>query len=294
MTHRAKELLAELAKFALLLTLFILMFRWADFSVGQSVILGLLLVIGYGAYRSLMAKATADCTFTPFRVVVQPKFAELLIDYKLLKDADELDDLFKLWGKKDQVLISFTVLESRSRGWLIFSHAYNSFVSECDFEQDIEGLRFDGYPEQTISLIDPTSDRERLRSGRPLSFYFRLGSGGYQLGLKVPTEWWQRICAENHGVDFVKTEAKDDPRYGETTLIFARLPYAAFTPFLLPIGGIVTTDREYDAYDEAWKHADTKLAEFGWKKKQPDGWEEVQDPWTNVEHRYFTVRYIQV
>ena len=74
-----------LLKIAVSLALLFLLFRWVDFSVLQSVTLAVLVGIGYGAYKAVSARVVADESFTPYRVVVWPKFDELLLDYKLAK-----------------------------------------------------------------------------------------------------------------------------------------------------------------------------------------------------------------
>jgi len=165
--------------------------------VVQSITLVVLVGIGYAAYGILKAKATADESFWPYRVVVWPKFDDLLVDFKLLKDVEEANALYELWKKKDQRMISFTVLQLRPSGdWLIYSNTDDCFLSEIDLEEPIEAIAFrsvldrdEGPP---VVLRDPTVPRGRHFHTSPI-FYFREGRGGYELGLKVKDDWWKKI-----------------------------------------------------------------------------------------------------
>jgi hypothetical protein len=112
------------------------LFRWVDFSVWQSVVLTSLAFIGYESYLTLKSKASAGDSFEPFRVVVLPKFDDLLRDFKLLKDDASTDALHSLWEKKDHRLIAFTVLKYQAGGDpLLYSDVDHCFVSRIDLDE---------------------------------------------------------------------------------------------------------------------------------------------------------------
>src|SRR6185312_9174389 len=88
-----------LLKYVVSLALLILLFRAAHFSLLQTIILTVLVAIGYETYTALNMKFRMRESFSPFRVIVQPKFDELLLDYKLLKDIQDINALHAMWKK---------------------------------------------------------------------------------------------------------------------------------------------------------------------------------------------------
>lgn len=282
-----------LLKAAVSFVLLVLLFRLVDFSVWQSVTLAALGEIGYGAYQTVSARAATDESFSPYRVVVCPKFDELLLDYKLLKDIGEAEALHALWEKKDQRLISFTVLQLRASGdWLIYSNTDNCFLSDLDLEEPIEAIAFrslwtreEGAP---VYLRDPAvPDAGVLYRDLSPSFYFQQGIGGYELGLKVRNDWWEKMCAENLNEEFSKTKVDTDHIIGEARLIIATIPHLAFAIFHADPGN-------FKQIDNVWKAMDSQLELHGWKRDQPNPNDEVKDPWIRIEHKYFRVQYREI
>lgn len=286
-----------LLKYAVSFVLLLLLFRWVDFSVWQSVTLAVFIGVGYEAYLTVAAKATADESFSPYRVVVKPKFDELLLDYKLLKDVGEYNALCALWKKKDQRLISFTVLQLRASGdWLVYSDTDNCFLSDMNLEEPIEAIVFRG-PRDTerapVYLRDQSATEARLLSP---SFYFRQGIGGYELGLKVWEDWWKEICAENPNEEFSRTKVDNNPIIGEAKLTIATIPNIAFT--LFHVNRDYTSEsrwwRDYRRIEKIRRAIDSQLALHGWERDQPNPNTDVRDPWIRIEHKYFRVQYREI
>lgn len=281
-----------LLKSAVSFVLLVFLFRLVDFSVWQSVTLAVLVELGYEAYQTVSARATAGESFSPFRVVVCPKFDELLLNYKLLKDVGEAKALHSLWEKKDQRLISFTVLELRPSGdWLIYSNTDNCFLSDIDLEEPIDAIAFRSVFEREESapvfLIDPAAPENGLLHSRisPI-YYFRQGVGGYELGLKVRDDWWKKICADNPTEEFSKMKVDTNHITGEAKLTIATIPHAAFALF--------HARRDHKQIEDIWKAMDSQLELYGWKRVQPDPDAEVSDPWIRIEHKYFRVQYREI
>jgi hypothetical protein len=252
-----------LLKSAISFGLTFLFLRWVDFSVSQSITLAVLVRIGYEAYQTVNGRVAKNESFTPYRVVVWPKFGELLLDYKLLKDVEEATALYALWEKKDQRLISFTVLQLRPSGdWLIYSNTDKCFQTDMDFEEPIEAIAFRNVwnPEDgnAVYLKDPAipPDTGMQRHDLSPSFYFKQAIGGYELGLTVRENWWKKMCAENSTEVFSKTKVDANYVTGEARLTIATIPYAAFALF-------GSTPGDYKQIKKVWNSMDSQLPLHG-------------------------------
>jgi hypothetical protein len=267
----------QFAKGIAILAGLFLCFRYlADFSPMQSVVLAVIGCGGYNLYESLKAAGRSKQRFYPYSVVVDPKLHYLLLDYKLIKDAEEFRQLWKK-GLKDVLLIHFTVLQPQDDvdlPGLIYWDSRKSFVTQVDFREPVEAVKF----EEPNNFI-----KELGLPPRELIWFLRLGPGGYQLGLTVPTEWWERIRATSAIGELAKTDADTDSRTGNTRVLVATLPYEAFEFYY---------HREIDLKgDQKQKElADRQLSKYGWKPEDRSG-AEVADPWHRLEHRYFTVQH---
>ena len=265
-----------------------LCFRYlADFSPMQTMVLAMILSIGVGVggelYESLKAAGRSKQHFYPYSVLVVPQWHYLLLDYKVIKDwergakdaAEEFRQLRER-GLKDAPLIHFTVLQPQhdvDLPGLVYWDSRKSFVTGVDFEEPVKAVKF----EEPNSFI-----KDLGFPPRELTWFLRLGSG-YELGLTVPTEWWERIRATSEIGELAKTDADTDSWTGETRLLVATLPYEAFEFYY---------HREIDLKrDQKQKElADKQLSKYGWKRKDRSD-AEVADPWYRLEHRYFTVQH---
>jgi hypothetical protein len=268
-----------------------LLLRLVSFTTLQSILLAALIVIGYEAYLTLNAKATTDEYFSPYTVIVSPKFDQILLDYKILKNDDEVRQLYELWRKKDQRLIGFTVLKLRPSGdWLIYHHQDQCFLGSVDFEEPIQAIAFSGVLDReretnTVYLRDPTDPEIGFATDSP-QFYFRRSFDGYELGLSVPQDWWTKICDQNPSAVFRRAKADTDHRFGTTRVPVITVPYIAFDLFRL----------RYDDYKNSrkiWAAMDVVLPKFGWTHiKDEDS--EVSDPWIRLKSKYFDLQYKEI
>ncbi len=278
-------LIKSLLWFAVCLIALFFVFRWIDFSIWQSLTLAVLVGVGYGAYQIANYK---EPPFSPYRVIISPKFDVLLLDYKLLKNVEEYDQICSLWQKKDQKLIAFTVLQHQANGdSLVYSDAYHYFQSDKKFDEPIEALVFKAVMDKEhdeLYLRDPTVlPNERLTSP---SFYFKHN----ELGLDVREDWWKKVCAENPATEFIKTKVDYNGITGSAELTIARLPHMAFTIFRAGRRNY----RNYKQIDKLWEVIDKELALEGWERHKPHPDAEVRDPWIRIEHRYFRVQYREI
>ena len=289
-TSRIISLARVFLNYAVLSVLLFFLFRWLDFSVLQSFALAALVGIGYDAHKTVSFRARAAESFSPYRVVVEPKFAELLVDYRLLKDSGQVDSLHALWEKKEQKLICFTVLTLRaSWEWLIYSDTDKYFLSEMDLEEPFVGIAFrTSYGElgDSVFLRDPTEPDDRFHRRSP-SFYFRQSMGDFEVGLKVPDSWWRETCGAHPNEAFAKTQASYNSIIGEARLTIAKIPFPAFALFHIDGG-------DYRQVESAWGAMDGQLASSGWKRHERDPADQPSDPWIRIENKYFHVRYTEI
>ena len=270
-------LIKSLLRFALCLVILFFVFRWIDFSIWQSLVLTVLVGVAYGAHEVATYKGPL---FIRYRVIISPKVDRLLLDYKLLKNVEEYDQLCALWRKKDQKLIAFTVLQHLTDGDpLVYSDAHRYFQNDQNFDEPIEALVFkDARDEEhdELYLRDVTlrPDNDRLISP---SLYLKYG----ELGLDVREVWWKNVCADNPTTELIKTTVDYDWITGSAGLTIAKIPHIAFSIFW--------AGRRNDK--QLWEAIDRALALEGWERHKPDPDAEVWDPWIRIEHKYFHVRY---
>jgi hypothetical protein len=281
-------LLKALLKFVLLAALLFLLLRAVDFSVAQSIVL---VALAWGAYEafSWLHARTHKASLSPYRVIVYPRLGHLLLDYRLIKDTDELQKLYTIWDKHQEFSISFTILELKTSGdWLVYSNDHKAFVTEIDFEEDIEPLAFRSVldKQQPLPLYLRDSQCKTDAVFGPISprFYFRERADGYEIGLNVRDDWWEDVCRQNPGADFAKTKVDINHLTGEARLGIATVPQAAFAPFL-------TNTSDLAQFQKVWSLMDSELAKYGWKREKDDPDAEIHDPWIRIENKYFGLQY---
>ncbi len=74
-----RALFLALLRAALAFAVLFFIFWWANFATRQTVVLALIGTAVYDAYRTEKAEKQQESAFTPFRVMVWPKFPELLL-----------------------------------------------------------------------------------------------------------------------------------------------------------------------------------------------------------------------
>jgi hypothetical protein len=215
-----------------------------------------------------------------------------LLEFRLVRDAE---DFQRAWdcGLKNTALINFTVLQPEADvdlPGLIYWDTRKCFVTNIDFEEPIKGLTFrktleDKYPSVVIKEESPPPGD--LSWEVPLSISFTLGAGGYELGLVVRGNWWERVCATGEVAELAKTQADTNPLTGDTRLVIATLPLKE------DVFDMYYHEFEFDEERRRKQEElrDRKLAEYGWKLLKRDPYAEIRDPWQRLEHKYVTVNH---
>jgi hypothetical protein len=275
-------------------------FRYlGDFTSGQSAVLTGTAWIGYELYAQLKNLHTAADAFSPFSVCIHPNWHKLLFDFKLIKTDDEWR---KLCEAANQMRDSeypallhdfiFTVIKPPGQDGLLpgltFWDNRKVFLTKAEFQEPVIRIEYS-------SLFPAPQDLEKehpffhhpLRAVLP-GFCFKSGIEGYEFGLEVEYDWWEKN--KNEYKDW-KIKEKPDPASGSSRLLIATLPYSEFEPYYIDI------NKEYDRapkfLEKFERTRDRKLAENGWKRRPevPDPWFGVRDPWFHVEHKYMTVSH---
>ena len=112
---------------------------------------------------------------------------------------------------------------------------------------------------------------------------FRWGAHGYELGLEVEDKWWKERCESGELRELAKTKEDRDYLCGTSRLVVAILPYSEFAVYYQRV--------DYGKLEKLQAEWDGQLAANGWKRKEVDKNAEIQDPWSRVEHKYFSVSH---
>jgi hypothetical protein len=259
--------LKDTATYFLLLGLaFAFFFYSADFTKGQSGLLGW--VVGsfmFALYR-WKREDRKRLGFTPFRVTITPNWYRLFLDFRVLDEqgfealrgqresaADEIR------ARRYDVLrdgVTFTVLRPN----LIFRDDNGSFRSSVDLEVEIQEIagRVDaglvGFPDYAARLC------------------VKRCPAGYQLGLKT-AESYQRARSSEH----MRGLFED---FGPELIRVAVLPYQQFWPFY-GLEPTLKTERQLVQV----------LKEQGWENTTD---RELRGLPLELRHEYFTLHYREI
>jgi hypothetical protein len=254
---------------------------WAGFSEKQAWVLFVVIIfiIAFGInfvldYHKTLEAAQHQQSFLPYSVLVQPNWSNLLLDYKLVKDAGEFQ---QLWEKSLKLApIQFAVLRpwlDVKRPGLIYWDSGERFVTNANFYERIEGVEFE------IPLL------EAFGSKWSPGVYFEFSGVGYEMGLDVKEDWWEQICAAGDVGELCKTKTDTDPRTGMTRLAVATLPDLEF-------GDYHEFERGNKRRQERDQLRDKQLSLNGWKREERDP--ESMFIWQKVEHKYFTIMHTSI
>jgi hypothetical protein len=118
--------------------------------------------------------------------------------------------------------------------------------------------------------------------------YFRLGFGGYEMGLEVQIDWWEGLCESGKMGELAKVKQDRNHPCGTTRLAVATLPLSEFDFHYIYYAKV-----RYDQSLKLRAEVDKQLEANGWKRKGEYD-PEIRSPWSHVEHKYFTVSYRDV
>ncbi|HET7107269.1 MAG TPA: hypothetical protein VFI38_10695 [Candidatus Acidoferrum sp.] len=281
-----------LAKSVLFVAVLYALFRYAgDFSTSQSVVLTIVSWVGYGLYERLNLSRKAECVFTPFCVSFFPHWYELLSDLTLIKDEEDwkrlCESVNEVPASKFSVFkqgFSFTVIRPPSEQdlWpgLTFWNNEKVFLNELELSEPVienedDGMRF-GFGEKHKFFNHPSwSSLPRV--------VFKWGMKGYELGLEVQADWWKERSQSGELKKLAKIEEHTDHLCGNTRLVIATLPYSEFAVYYQHV--------DYDKQGKVQAERDKQLEANGWKRKEEDKDSEIRDPWSRIEHKYFSISH---
>ncbi len=233
------------------------------FSTRQSVVMALLIVLLVWRIDTRASKPARR--FSPYYLRVHANWYDLLIDFKLIGKPEDWQAIQKNFEGLPSTEYSAT---------LIYSNNHRTFVSEVDFEEDMDPIR-----------IEPTN-----RFGEPnkcdVRFFMRFGRDGYNLGIRVPNRWWDQVKAS------CENPINEDNDYatGQVELFLATISYREFDLYWEPVEWSSTfyektAKRIRDRRDEERK-------KFAWKKVEHADIRELSIDWPeSIEHKYFNVEH---
>src|SRR5450432_1521748 len=283
-----KPLLRVLIKSLVVVALLYIGFRFmGDFPSKQSGTLTLIAWIGYELYEKLNSSQRAEHVFSPFCVSVHPNWYELLSDFKLVHTKEEWERLYSAANQTpdgDYTVFrhgfAFTVITPPADDGLLpgltFWDNRKRFLTEVDISESVieighkfkrgEGHQFFHHP---------------AYSNLP-RFAFKWGRRGYEIGLEVQDDWWKHLCSDGELGELAKIKDHKDYPCGTTRLVVATLPYSEFGPYY--------QSNDYANVKKQREVIDKQLVANGWKRKiERDS--EIRDPWSRIEHKYFSVSH---
>ncbi len=225
--------------------------------------------------------------FAPFCVSIFPNWYPLLSDFVLVSGEEE-------WARLSEAInnvplaefnmyrsgIQYTVLSPASddglRPKLIYWDNRKRFVTGVEFSESIVEIEYEpGMRGEHPFFRHP-------RWANLPEVYFKQGTEGYELGLEVQEDCWKHIRETGKIGELCQIKSHTDHSCGTTRLVIATLPHGEF--------GSYYQNTDYDRWKALRDARDEELEAKGWKRKiERDG--EIQDPWTRVEHKYFTVSH---
>jgi hypothetical protein len=281
-----------LAKFFVLMSILGVCFRYlGGFSDAQSAVLAVVGALGYGLYAEMNAQRGVEKAFSPFRVSICPNWYQLLSDFKLIGSKEEWhrlrEEAAKLPTSEYSVFrsgITFTVIQRASDvplPGLTYWDNRKCFVTDLDFSEIIMPIE----SECPLDLDEKHPFFNHPKRSTLPRLYFRPGRGGYEIGLVVNDDWWENLCKEGESRELAKVKSITNRLGGSTRLAVVALPLSVFDLYY--------TNVDYDQTEKLRPAMDKQLEANGWKRK--DEYDpEIRDPWSHVEHKYFSVSYREV
>lgn len=252
----------------------------AGFSSRQGLTVVVLMVagIGYADYRvHTMAEQIGNTAasklsrqFLPYQVRVDPKWQQILTDFKLIATSGDWEEIKPAIYDAVPYGISYTVLQQSDdhQAQVIFrAERSGGFVSEVEFCDVVAANGFGDVPGK-------------------LRLFMKDRGDGYDLGIIVPQKWWDRVKASCPK----PVRETGGERWCEAELTLATLSYAEFDWYWQPESGvgpgkIFTGDPQYYIHEE-WRQKITFQRD---KQRVELGWEEGQ--YGGILHSYFEVQH---
>lgn len=267
----------------ILLALGAIFYFLAGFSIRQSIALALLAT--YAVYGFRGTERTPHLRFVPHYVHVLPRWYEILTDTGVISNSEEYDRLYEMVqalppeqynifrsGIRFTVLDDFPTPDRR----LVYSEDARGFQSRVGFVR----------PLKPLPRIVEEWERNHPEVSEELlylpEFCLQRGLDGYNMGIVVPTSWWEE---RKTALGESRFEALRDPmgvESGTVLLTLATIPGSEFTLYW---------KRRLEPYDkgaEIWRtERNENRTRFGWvaeEKPFVDGPENLRHKYFHVEH----------
>jgi hypothetical protein len=204
------------------------------FSLRQGIVLGVLMGTSLSMIVVIGIKALKPIRrFTPYWVCAEPKWCELLTDFKLITGPEEWNSILESLEKSTDysVLLNgllFTVVQQSEDfdDSLIYVDGHKAFISEFRFSEDMAPLPAER-PEGSGLVLQKRTD-EDIEPDLTPRFFMKEGGpsglAGYRLGIEVREKWWERI----KGSCPAPLEESTNHLCGSVELTLACLPYTEF------------------------------------------------------------------
>jgi hypothetical protein len=277
---RMRKLLRVFRGFLFFALAFLFLWEVAHFSLMQAVAILIMLVslnIWHGSWheQSWQGKQyRLEQFFRPYTVRLELKFIGLLVDYRIVRiDPEEPRQPHPLLSFPPEIV--FTVLQPGHAvefPGLVYHDTRKCLLTRIDFEEPVGEMisrllrKF-----QSPGFAESSASNELLLWP---DVFLRVNAKGYEIGITVPSRYWERLCETGEAGDLVKTQAHTDSYTGTTRLIVATLPYSAFGVYYQNLNP-----------HEWLKLREEQLAECGRKDAERRG------PWSRLEHKYFVVEH---
>ena len=245
----AKKLGYTLLKAAVLYFIF----SFANFTMAQSILLALLVVVLYESINSHEVKLEAR--FVPYALLIQPNWVNILVDFKLAKDLAAVQKMFQKI-KKDttspQPLLEdfyYNVIQNTMTGHqLIYDTVTKRFSSTISYYGKLDPIE-----------IKRNEDERTVFRNEEYSVYFTVNqtnknSGGIVIKLGVPERWYN----ENKSNLPKVIDAQNDPTTGYYDLEIAHIPFSEFMVYWANV----------DYPGDLEKVIDTMRKQYGWTQKE--------------------------
>jgi hypothetical protein len=276
-------------------------FRYlGDFTSRQSAVLTITAWVGYRLFEKLKNLHTAADAFSPFSACIRPDWHKLLSDFKLIRTEDEWRKLCeavnKMPGSEYTALrhgFTFTVIKPPGEDGflpgLTFWGNRKVFLTEVEFSEPVMPIETDW--SAILEKKEHPFFHHPKGVGLLPTFCFKSGIEGYEIGLEVNDDWWERLKESKEIEGQAKIKEDRDHLCGTTRLVIATLPYSEFGLYYQRIDYNNDYDRARKFLQKFERARDMKLDENGWKRRQGEFDSEVPDPWSHVEHKYVTVSH---
>ena len=253
----------------------------AEFSMRQSMVLALLIASLARGIASAARKPARR--FSPYYVRVNPYWPQLLTDFKLIDKDEEwhaiqksFEDLPSTEYRFLRSGVCFTVVHQSENfeRTLIYSNNRRVFVSEVDFEDDMEPIKI---------------ERKREIRGekyQDVRFLMKFSGDGYDLGMRVPDWWWDEVKAS---CPTPMKEHRDYPT-GYVELVLTTISYREFDLYWEPVEWSSTFFNKTAKQIRDRRNEQRK--KFGWKTVEHEDIPELSIDWPeSIEHKYFNVEH---